>query len=459
MPLQKQIEMDVIRLMNQAHQAYMSGELNHALYLYQQILLRDPTCVTAYSNLGVIFSRNWDFDIAEGFFKQALDISPNDCAVLNNYSNSLQKQDRLEEAVDVCDQILQQDPTYRGAIHNKAIALRKLGRIDEALLLFKTLVKMEPNHADANFNIGFCLLCQGQWEQAWPSYEWRWRMKESRGARPLTDRPWQGEEIKDKVLLVYNEQGFGDTIQMLRYIPLLVERGAKVLVKCQPQMVDLVKTIGGDIDVAESVEELGDYDYQCPLFSLPYRYGTTQKTIPGHTPYLTVPPHETLPQIKKGGNFKVGFVWSTSQTNLITKAKSIPMEMLLPLLDTKGVSFYSLQVDHQKKELYRGEAIAKLADLSPHIKTFYETARLIQALDLVISVDTAVAHLAGALHKPVWNLLPHAPDWRWGLEGTTTPWYPAMRLYRQLNRGDWTRVLESVKEDLISEIQIISKSQ
>lgn len=213
-------------------------------------------------------------------------------------------------------------------------------------------------------------------------------------------------------------------------------------------MVRLLKKAIGVSVTAQSFEELEEFDYQSPLFSLPYLCGTLSHAVPSQTPYISVNKLGFPLKIKKDKKINIGLAWSTSQSNLITRSKSIPLQALLPLLDLPHAQFYSLQVDTAKNDLYTAEIITKLVDLSSEISDFYDTAQIMQELDLVISVDTAVAHLAGALNKPVWTLIPHLPDWRWGLKGPHSAWYPSMRLFRQEKRGEWEPVIKKVRQEL-----------
>lgn len=441
------------RFQIQAHYHYTKGNFYQALFFYQKALLQDPANILVLSNIGVVYTRQRELEKAEGFFLKALEIDSNHSITLNNYCNCLQKLGRLEEALDLCEKSLAHEPNLIGALLNKGVILRKLGKIDQALKVFRQILKRNPTHSDAQFNVGFCLLYQGKWEEAWPYYEWRWKMKECKAKKLLEEKPWTGQLLKRKTILLYHEQGYGDTIQMSRYASILSAQGARVILKAQSSMVELLKHVQGVDEVISDFPIADAYNYQIPLFSLPLFCKTALESIPCATPYISMEKRSLEFMAYNPKELKIGLVWSTSQTNLISRLKSVPLEFFKKILSLKGVRFFSLQVDQQKYELYQAPFMPYLEDVSPFIRSFYDTAQIIQNLDILISVDTAAAHLAGALNKPVWILLPKVPDWRWGLSGDTSAWYPSARLFRQIKQGDWTTPLKEIERALRHELK------
>lgn len=256
--------------------------------------------------------------------------------------------------------------------------------------------------------------------------------------------------LSGRTILLYNEQGFGDTLQFIRYAPLVAARGGKVVVECRSELKRLIESSMPEVIVTLTGESLPHFDYHLPMLSLPGVFGTNLKNIPAQAPYLRV--HRDLAQrwrecaASSGNKFHIGLAWAGNRNHRNDRNRSLPPEILLPLLDVPGVVFFSLQKDEE----LRLKINRPLVDLTGDLADFADTAALISNLDLVITADTAVAHLAGALAKPIWTLLPFVPDWRWMLNRDDSPWYPTMRLFRQTKPGDWTRVIRSVVDELIS---------
>jgi hypothetical protein len=338
-----------------------------------------------------------------------------------------------------------------------AVSYQK-GKPNESIGYYKKALQLNPNNANTHFNLGCTLLLSGNLKKGWREYEWRWQIKEHRNyncfhrpsdfSQPLVNTT----HLAGITVLIYAEQGLGDEIQFIRYASLLDQCGANVIIECHRELYTLFQSVKHIKQCIAQGQALPNFDMQCPLLTLPFIFDTTLDNIPAKVPYLTVNPtliqkwQERIP--KDYSKLKVGLVWSGNPKNIKLKYKSFPLDTFMPLLKLDNVVFYSLQkgkASEQSKNLPQG---TQLVDLADEICDFSDTASLIQILDLVVSVDTAVAHLAGALGKPVWTLLPFMPDWRWMLNREDTPWYPTMRLFRQPSIGDWESVITNVRREL-----------
>jgi hypothetical protein len=314
---------------------------------------------------------------------------------------------------------------------------------------------VNPDFADAHWNLSFALLLAGNYEEGWQEYEWIWRLK-----KPMHTLPqpvWDGADIKGKRILLYAEQGFGDVIQFVRYAPMVAEKGAEVIVGCQKELKSLLKSLPGVSAVVAFGEALPHYDFQCPLPSLPRIFHTTLENMPSSVPYL----HADFGSIAKWRDrlqndtysLNIGLTWAGSPGHLNDRNRSCPIDLFVPITRIDGVRLFSLQKDIPKQ--WTGSSLSEMdiIDYTGDMEDFSDTAGIIMNLDLVITVDTVVAHLAGALGKPVWTLLPYSPDWRWMLNREDSPWYPTMRLFRQPSPGDWISVISKVHYELHNVIE------
>jgi tetratricopeptide (TPR) repeat protein len=384
-----------------------------------------------------------------------LEASPASADALCIRAHTLEALDRPEEALAAYERALALRPQHAEALSNLPNTLCQLGRIDEALGAFERLLRLRPDDPEAHFNSSFAYLAAGDYERGWKEYEWRWEALRGRLPPEAADKPlWLGgEDISGKTVIVYAEQGFGDAIQMARYVPLLAARGAEPVIACAPALEDLLGSVPGVRRVFSSREPPLAFDYHVPIMSLPRAFGTTFASIPSQVPYVHAPKAATSAwrarRAALGTQRKVGLAWAGNPKHKRDRARSLPVELLAPLLAAPGCVFFSLQ---------KGDAAGSLVDLDPRgerivdytaeLETFADTAALVSALDAVITVDTAVAHLAGALGKPVWVLLPFAPDWRWMRNRPDSPWYPSARLFRQPRPGDWKSAIDAVRAEL-----------
>ena len=439
------------------------GQSKEAIEHYKQALVAQPDFVPALINLAVALQENGELLEAINLYRRALEVQPNSWEALNNLGTVLQEQGNLEDALEYYHKALELLPDFVEAINNLGRTFLEKGAVEDAIACYRRVISLSPEHASAHLNLSLALLLVGDLENGFAEYEWRWKIKEfhtghscfltgpdntvsAREYRPL----WDGSDLQGKTILLHAEQGLGDSIQFVRYAAIVKNKGGKVIVGGYQQLNRLFSTVDGIDLLIVKGEPIPEFDVQAPMLSLPHILGTTRSTIPENTAYLTAPADcqfALLPDRK----FKVGIVWAGNPKHRKNMQRSCSLSAFLPLLDVSGVSFYSLQ-----KELSEADRAllhqTSIVDLSPHFGDFADTAAAIAQLDLVIAVDTAVAHLAGALGKPVWILLAFSPDWRWLLEREDTPWYPTARLFRQSIRGDWEGVFERVAQALGSAV-------
>ena len=344
---------------------------------------------------------------------------------------------------------VQKDPMDAEAYGNRGIAYAVVGQPGEALKDFNKAIALRPGFAEAHYNRALHLLQRGDFARGWQEFGWRWRAPGVAPRHGFTQPRWKGEDLRGRTLLIHAEQGLGDTLQFIRFVPQVAARGGTVRVACPRELVPLLGPALAGIQVLDEGAALPPFDLQCPLMDLPGALRTTGETLPTATPYLFAQEDAVASWRARfaGVGLKVGLVWRGGFRYALDAMRSLSLEALAPLAEVEGVRLVSLQ-----KELLPAEAetplLARSDAAGPDLTDFAATAAAVAALDLVISVDTAVAHLAGALGRPTWLLLPHPSDWRWGLEASSTVWYPSLRLFRQDEPGDWAGVVHRVTRDL-----------
>ncbi|HYG89066.1 MAG TPA: glycosyltransferase family 9 protein [Azospirillum sp.] len=384
-------------------------------------------------------------------------------------------------AAAACRAVLALEPRHRGALHrlgilahaagdhgraarlltaaiaageasahgSLAVVLMKAGFPDAALVHFRAAHALAPDDARVGYNLAMALLGAGALEEGFRLYEQRWRLKGPTPWISRWDRFWDGRPLDGGILLVHAEQGFGDTIQFARYIPLAAGRGARVVLAVPAELRRLMGGVDGCGRILSEGERAPDYAAHVPLMSLPRIFGTVEATIPASVPYIRAPASSPPPLPRDAGSPpRVGLVWAGRPEDPEDARRSCPVERLAPLLAIAGVEFHSLQKGPAEVGLGRVAGGERVVRHGASLTDFADTAALVDALDLVIGVDTAVVHLAGALGRPVWTLLSTDPDWRWMRGRSDSPWYPSMRLFRQPGPGDWTAVLAAVGERL-----------
>jgi tetratricopeptide (TPR) repeat protein len=430
------------------------GELNEAHRQIRVALELRPRFPDALHTLGELFHTEEHFDEAIEAFQTALQEEPTAPRTWNSLGITYQSAERDQQALACYQRALACDPNHLHSLNNLGAVYLALGRPEEGIEHLQRLIELAPDYADAHWNLACCLLACGRYRDGWREYGWRWRKNNPIEERHCHIPRWDGAPLAGRSILLWAEQGFGDTIQFIRYASLVVEQGGNVIVECQtPEISPLLESVAGVDKVIVRGEQIPTPDCQASLLSLPYLLGTTLESIPSPIRYLSVSNERRqrwANLIPKGEYFRVGLVWGGRQT-LRNRRRSCRLADFAPLTRLEGITWYSLQVGEQAEEAATPPAGMALQDLTPNIKDFADTAALIDHLDMVVTIDTSVAHLAGALGKPVRLLLPLAADWRWLTERIDTPWYPTMRLLRQQRAGDWHEVVTR----LAGEMEII----
>lgn len=442
--------------LNLGNARMMLKQLEQAVGHYRIALEMRPTMAEGHLNLGATLRAMRDFPGAEAAVRRALEINPALPGAHLNLGNALTEQGRYEEAVDSYRAHLAvspHDPTNWVAL---GANLAALGRREESLEAYDQAVALAPEDGTQRFERAVARLLFGDFAGGWEDYEHRWAKERLKAERPnLPGQEWQGEEIAGKTLFVFGEQGYGDNIQFSRYLPLLAERGAKVIFCSELTMEALIAPLSPMVQWYGGKEALPAYDYFVPLLSLPYHFKTRLETIPAKLPYLSITPErrslwkDRITALEPGPELKVGLVWTGRPAHGNDRERSLEPEMLAPLLQVPGVRFFSLQKPSRPGHLEVLNRLGHVHDLEPWLDDFADTAAALENLDLLISVDTAVAHLAGALGRPAWVLLARQPDWRWLQERDDSPWYPGMRLFRQTAKWDWASVIHRVADALL----------
>ncbi|HEY9850039.1 MAG TPA: tetratricopeptide repeat protein [Leptolyngbyaceae cyanobacterium] len=427
---------------------HQQDKIQEAIDCYQKSLAISPDSATVFNNLGNAWQRKGKLEEAIACYQQSLILDSNQILTYHNLGSALNAQGKVDEALATFQKALALDPNYVESYHNLAIFYQDNRQYNEALACCDRALEIEPNNAEIHWNRALNLLKLGVYEQGFIEYEWRWQRKNNH-PRTLPKPIWNGSDLTGKTILLQAEQGMGDIIQFIRYIPLLLEQASKIIVECHPPLVKLLKTMKGIYKVVAIGEELPEFDVYIPILSLPRILKTNLETIPAQIPYLT-PLESVSVQLDKlaKSDFKVGIVWAGNPEHPSDRRRSSSLHYFIQLLDLPNIAFYSLQKGLKASEISQISSSLPLIDLSNQINNFADTAAVITQMDLVITVDTAVAHLAGALGKPVWVLLCYNSDWRWIIDRDDTPWYPTMRLFHQNNPGDWQEVLERVRQSL-----------
>ncbi|NET41067.1 MAG: tetratricopeptide repeat protein [Okeania sp. SIO2B3] len=425
------------------------GEIDAAIINYEKSREINPDSSWTNINLGFAWEKKGDLSKASTYYQQAIEINPNYAEAWCRLGNTLQKQGQVELAIEYCQKSLQLNPDYAEAYHSLGFIFLKLEKLAKSQKYYEQALKLDKNHVNSHFGLANILLKQGDFIAGFSEYEWRWQHEHSI-KRNFSQPLWDGSNFYGKTLLVYTEQGLGDSIQFIRYVPLVKKLGGLVIVECnKPGLKLLFTTVSGIDELLIRGEKLPDFDLQIPLMSLPSILGTTLKTIPPEIPYLSVPKSIDFPiPLAPEENLKVGICWQTNSTTETSQVRSCPVEYLQPIINIDTVNFYILQKEVSSTDLEWLNSQTKIHNLSSSFNDLADTAAAIKQLDLVITIDTVIAHLAGALGKPVWVILNFDSDWRWLIDREDSPWYPTMRLFRQPKINDWDSVFKQVKENL-----------
>jgi len=459
--------------------------LAEAIHFFGEALKVNSSSADALSNLGLVLQATGRHEEAIASYRDALRFSPGHAEILYNLANAYLELGRLDEALSAYDEVLATDPRHVGALvnrgntqlrfnrptealsnydaaltimpgqaqilTNRGHALRRLDRPVEALEDLNAAIASAPDFAEAHFEAGMAQLTLGDFEKGWKEYQWRWQTSAfARHRRPPTAPLWLGDRpIAGKTILLQAEQGFGDTLQFIRYAPLLAAQGAKVICEVQPELLPLLSRLEG-ITVIAIGAPLPAIDFYCPMLSLPLAFRTRLDTIPATMPYLSAPAvrvaywKDRLPQMRP----RAGFVWAGQASHKNDSNRSISLARLAPLFEETSVAFISLQTDLRPADRDLVDSLPNLTHFGDGLRDFADTAAIVCLLDVVVTVDTAMAHLAGALGKEVIILLPHAAEFRWMRDRGDTPWYPTAKLFRQPAFGDWDSVITRIRDEL-----------
>lgn len=432
----------------------LAGRRNEAIASYRRAVALRSNDENFHNSLGVALAEDGQFPAAIDSYRRALALNSASADYHSNLSNALREDGQIDAAVEAAGKACALQPRMAAAFNNLGAALLQSGRFDDAITNYRRAVELEPDFATAHYNLAVALLSTGRLEEGWAQAEWRWKAKEL--ALPVVDfgRPrWDGASLGGKRILLYTEQGFGDVIHMVRYVPQVVARGGKVILGVPKELVRLLKCVPGVEAIVTHSEDLPVFDVQCPLLSLPAVMKTTLATIPGLSPYLRADPElvdQWRVRIAAPGDtrIKVGLVWAGRSEHKNDRNRSMALRMLAPLAGAANARFFSLQKGEAAGQLQSAPPGMDIVDCGSQINDFADLAAVLENLDLLITVDTAPAHLAGALGRPVWMVLPFIPDWRWMLERRDSPWYPTMKLFRQPQRGAWEAAIALVKDEL-----------
>jgi len=445
--------------------ARRQGRIAEAIGIATHATKSHPHVAEFHAELGELSRAAGNWEQAVGALERAVQLKPLEPAFHNSLAGALFENHQFEKALAECDRVIELKADDVNAWNNKGGILRELGRFDEAAIAMETALRLQPllapshlnmaliragqerfvealectaraisiqpDYPEAQYNVGILHLLLGDMERGWQEYRWRPTRIVPTGA-PM----WQGEDLRGKTLGLISEQGFGDTIQFVRYVPMLEERGARVWLLCRAELARLLEPI---VAVVRSGEALPDYDFCCPLLDLPMLFGTRVGNIPSPIAYLR---GETGG--RKSEKPRIGLVWAGSPRHREDLRRSMRFEQMKPLCTLPNIEWVNLQVGPPAQQAEGSTVVGP----GMALRDFTDTRAVIESLDLVITVDTAVAHLAGAMGKVVWVLLPKVPDWRWLLEREDSPWYPSMRLFRQPSWGDWDSVMKRVVDAL-----------
>lgn len=460
---------------------------DEAILSFQHAHELEPGLWDAANNAAILLHQDARFEDALVYFNRSDELKPNHIQTLLLRSESLQSLRRYEAAFRDAQRVHLLDPTNANALNqmgnsltalgryeealswydkafalrdkhaqkNKAIALEQLGRFDQAFAAYRQAIAGDPDDAGAEWNLALLQLLTGDFESGWAGREAaRWKIPVLVAGYPKLSRPiWRGADpIAGKTILVCPDEGLGDVIQFARYVPMLAARGARVILIVQDELYPLLSRLPGVAQcLPRSATTAPPYDVHCPLSSLPPAFGTRLDTIPAETSYLPAPPADRVEvweqRLGSRDRLRIGLVWSGNPQHPKDHSRSMPFRTMARILDAHA-TFVSLQKDPRAEDRPALQERTDIVDLTDHLTDFVETAALVSCLDLVISVDTSVAHLAAALGRPTWTLLPFAPDYRWLLDREDSPWYPTMRLFRQDECRDYTHVIERVRAEL-----------
>lgn len=426
-----------------------AGDFAGARAAFERAVAMEPLMAEAYNNLALVLGKLGLEDEAREALARATRANPNLAAARSNLGAIMSRGSVLDEAEAMLAEAVRLAPDSLDARTNYAAVLMRQRRFAEAKAELRRVLAAEPGFASAELNMGLTLLTEGRLDEGWPYYESRWKQPQLAEKRPpLASPPWTGEVLDGRTLFIFAEQGFGDNLQFIRYALLLKARypGARLVHYALHALVDLLRAspVGEICDIVPWGQPIPEHDFHCPVMSLPWRYGTVLANIPDPGPYLapSVSARGAVAALPAG--LRVGLVWASSETFVYRSAKTVALAQLLPLFTVPGVVWVNLQFGKEAAEIAENGLAAGIIDPMSGVRSFDDTAAIVAQLDLVISVDTAVAHLAGAMGRPVWMIDRFDTDWRWLPDREDSPWYRRMRIFRQREMGGWSEVVDRV---------------
>lgn len=434
-----------------------SGRTADAIVCYRRAVQLRPDYAEAHNNLGTLLQAEHRLTEAEQEYRLALKSAPGFVWPQYNLGRSLEDQDRSYEALDVYSALVARSPNHADAHNNLGNTLLAIGECENAVRHYRTALTIDPKHAEAHWNLGLALLKAGEYEEGWREYEWRF--DQPRAQRREFDVPlWDGAPLHGRPILIHAEQGLGDTLQFIRFLPLVKERGGHVILECQPPLEAVLERFTGYDALVGRGKPVGHFTCHAPLMSVPRIIGNTLTSLPADVPYLQIDPELVAgwgdaiqASLDREGDLRVGLTWGGNAQHRNDRYRSLPASYLEPLGGVKGVSFFGLQKGRNDLG-YAGQP--PMIFLEDSKTDLLDTAAILLNLDLVISVDTSMVHLAGALGRPTWVLLSFNNDWRWLMKRQDSPWYPNVRLFRQSRLHDWYTVINHVHRELSELVRI-----
>jgi hypothetical protein len=442
--------------LQQARQSLASGQFDQAEAVCRQALLSAPDHPELLQMLGQVAGQRGDATRALVFFERAAGTPNPPAEVFGSLCHLYRLQGRYEEARKAGREAMRRPGHTTRSAFNLAMVHSDLREFEDATTCLLHALAIDPNYAPARLELGHVLLRNGEFRPGWLEYEWRFRLDHTRDALPKINAPqWNGMRLPQGRILLIGDQGYGDTIQFARYIPWVGQRVREVVLGCCQELLPLITQLPGIHSSFVRWEDIPGFSVYCPLSSLPQIFDTQLETIPAASiPYLKADPQKVARASARiraavgDGVLKVGIAWAGRPSHPNDRARTLRWSQLLPLTRIPGVALIALQKEIPAADRAEFPAGLGALDLSAEIDDFADTAAVIESCDLVVTIDSSAAHLAGALAKPVWVMLPWVPDWRWLLDRDDSPWYPTLRLFRQPARGDWTSTIARVAQEL-----------
>jgi len=430
------------------------SRLKDAMQSFSRAVSLMPRDFDSHLNLAEVLLELRDPDIALKHARRAVGLNSGKSAAHNVLGLAFLALGRLDEARKCFNRTISLKPNSPDAHNNLGTTFKRLNKLEESVTHYRRALALDPNYAEAHLNEALSQLLMGNLRIGWEQHEWRWKCKRAQSLEFNYSRPlWLGgQDIRGKTILLHAEQGLGDTLQFVRYAPAVAEQGARVLLLVQPSLKSLLSGVAGVESTYASRQALPDFDLHCPLMTLPLAFSTELATIPRTIPYIRAPENhlakwrEAFSSVEKP---KIGIAWSGNPIHTDDRNRSLPLSLFRQIFSEVECEFHILQTAINESDSLVLSATAEVVDHRSRIEDFSDTAAVVENLDLIVTVDTSVAHLSGAMGKPTWILLPFSPDWRWLLDRTDSPWYPTARLYRQGTIGNWESALSRVRADLM----------